>query len=466
MSSNEKINELYEHLYQDSPVPMEKRTITPLSMGFDWFSIMIIGTMWLVPAIGVTIIGDFWLGILAGWIGNTLGAVIIGLVGIPSFKYGLPTITIARTSFGRVGADIPAFLQGFMMLFWTWVQTILGAIAANEFSKIVFGWSNYPMWVIGIGVISALVAYHGFRYISLFEKIAFPILVFVFVGVLVIMLTNFNMAEKISLFNSEHISSRSWANWVAAFEVVFATMLTWALMPGDFARFSTSIKSPAVGLPVGIFLGANLLVPIAAVGLVTTGQIDPGNVMAEIAKTVAPGWGLVFLIGFVVATITTNFVTIYCSAVALGTIKRVNVTPHFVKSLFFVVGVLAVLGGLYKGWLNVEIWIIYMASFLAPTCGIVVTNFIFIENKLNISAEAFLNKKGEMMFGSGFNKAGCISWVIGVIIYWAAFFWLSPNFKTPMFVSLILSSVIYLIWTKDGNPIAKIPEDLQIKQKL
>ncbi len=454
MSQGGKDVSMAQQFFSDEPCPMDQRSITTSGLGIDWFNIMIVSFIWFMSALCISIAGNFWLGFFAVIIGNIIGIFVMGAMGVPSWKYGLPALAIQRTALGRYGADVPGFLQGLMMIFFTWFQTVLGAIALNELTKFVWGFDNFILWALIIGIVSVVVVYFGYKGISLVEKITAPILLAVFVGFIIVVLAKYDIGASIATFNA---NGTSWYSWLAACELMFGGILTWTLMPGDYTRFGKKKSSASIGLPVGVFLGTLFMAFTGGLGLVATGQTDPGTAMIKLTEVGATPWAIIFIIGFVISTITTNFVTIYCSCVSWGTLKKKVATESSAKMLFWIIAIVSIIGGIWKGCMDLSTWVGYMESFLAPTVGVVMANFFFFEDKLNLSPKVFLNRTKEVMFKGGFNPAGFGTWVIGLVIFWILKFVLPAAVHAPTMITIVLVVIIYSVWAKSSNPLSMIP---------
>src|SRR5258707_8250408 len=125
------------------PVPAERRT-------WNWWHI---ASLWIGMAIciptytlasGLIDSGWTWQAAVGAVIlGNVVVLVPIALNSHAGTRYGIPFPVLARTSFGVLGANIPAILRGLVACGWFGIQTWIG------------GWGVFkPIW----GVLPGLAA--------------------------------------------------------------------------------------------------------------------------------------------------------------------------------------------------------------------------------------------------------------------------------------------------------------------
>jgi hypothetical protein len=98
--------------------------------------------------------------------------------------------------------------------------------------------------------------------------------------------------------------------WWRALDVVMGYQASWLLMFADYPRYSRSRGASARAVFLGLALPALWLMPLGFVVSRAAGTYDPGAMIA------ATGVGRAGAVLVVLATVTTNFVNIYMSALA------------------------------------------------------------------------------------------------------------------------------------------------------
>ncbi len=98
-------------------------------------------------------------------------------------------------------------------------------------------------------------------------------------------------------------------------DVTAGYQVTWLLMFADYTRYNRSGRAAGVAVFLGLALTALWFMPIGFVAARLAGFDDPGAMIAALGV----GWWGALLISL--ATLTTNFVNIYMSALALRSLR-------------------------------------------------------------------------------------------------------------------------------------------------
>src|SRR5579864_1156699 len=124
------------------------------------------------------------------FLGNTIVLAPMLLNSHPGAKYGVPFPVLARSSFGVLGANIPAVLRALVACGWFGIQTWFGGEAINSLLKTLWpAWGGVPhsvgicfmvFWAINLAVILS-----GIERIRFLQGISAPILLAVGVGLFV-----------------------------------------------------------------------------------------------------------------------------------------------------------------------------------------------------------------------------------------------------------------------------------------
>ena len=120
----------------------------------------------------------FWQAVGAIVLGSALGGLSHGVLTSWGPERGLAQMVLSRRPFGYRGNLLPAGLNAFVAgVGWFAVNSISGALALSALT----GWNGYVCLVIGV-VLMLVVAFLGHNFVHLFERVAFPVLVVVFLA--------------------------------------------------------------------------------------------------------------------------------------------------------------------------------------------------------------------------------------------------------------------------------------------
>ena len=99
------------------------------------------------------------------------------------------------------------------------------------------------------------------------------------------------------------------------FDVVAGYQVSWLLMFADYPRFVRSAAGRGIAVFLGLALTALWFMPLGLVASIVAGSADPGAMVFALGLG---WWGAVLL---ALATLTTNFVNIYMSALAFKSLR-------------------------------------------------------------------------------------------------------------------------------------------------
>jgi purine-cytosine permease-like protein len=108
---------------------------THRTMGFGstfamWLAANVVITSVLT---GMLFIPDltFYEALTAILVGSLIGAVPLALTGRIGTRTGLSTMVMARAAFGQKGAILPALVNTFVLIGWSWIQAYLAGVSLN-----------------------------------------------------------------------------------------------------------------------------------------------------------------------------------------------------------------------------------------------------------------------------------------------------------------------------------------------
>ncbi|WP_328698730.1 purine-cytosine permease family protein [Brevibacterium rongguiense] len=150
-------------------VPDAERHGRPFSQFTLWFGSNTQITAIVDGALAVTVFksGALW-AIIALFIGNVLGGIIMALHSAQGPRLGLPQMISSRAQFGVYGAIVPLVLVICMYIGFASTGTVLSGQAVNGLLHIDIPWVG----IVVFGAMTVVVALLGYRYIHILGRIS------------------------------------------------------------------------------------------------------------------------------------------------------------------------------------------------------------------------------------------------------------------------------------------------------
>src|SRR4051794_11272779 len=167
------------------PIPLADRHGKPSQMFWTWVSPNMEFATIFVGVISVLFFGlTFWQAVGAAVLGSALGGLFHAVLTSWGPERGLAQMVLSRRPFGYRGNLLPAGINAVVAgAGWFAVNSISGALALSALT----GWNGYVCLVIGV-VLMLVVAFLGHNFVHLFERVAFPALVVVFLAGMAVIL--------------------------------------------------------------------------------------------------------------------------------------------------------------------------------------------------------------------------------------------------------------------------------------
>jgi NCS1 family nucleobase:cation symporter-1 len=216
---------------------------------------------------------------------------------------------------------------------------------------------------------------------------------------------------------------------VRGLDVVTGYQVSWLLMFADYPRFTRSPRAASVAVFLGLALTALWFMPLGLIGAAVAGSPDPGAMVTALNL----GWWGAMLV--TLATLTTNFVNIYMSALALKSLR-----PAMADSavIWIIGGVGAGLGLLSTAWLEqFAAFTLVLASLLVPVGGALLAHYVLLRRTVRVPD--LYDGSGPYAARAGWSLAGTAAWVAG-----AATFWLTGSIGATL-PSLVVTIIAYVL---------------------
>jgi len=347
-------------------------------------------------------------------VGATAGSMLVAALSVVGPRLGVPSVVAARAALGIRGAGLLAALLYVTNFAWIAVNNV---IAASVGAQLLGGPAAAPLWVIGLGVVSTAVVALGPRAVGLADKIAVPLLLLVG-GVITWALIQAppNLAALSAL-------PAPTTPWLSGLDIVVGYQVSWILMFADYSRYTTSERTSAMAVFLGLLLTSLWMMPLGLAAARLAGSQDPGAMMHAIGL----GWAGAVLM--VLATVTTNFVNIYMSGLAWKSLFPRAGDQWSVWSIGLIG---TALGLVYGSWLDrYSDFMVMLGGVLIPVGGVLLAHFRLGAARTLVSD--LYTPDGPYR---GVNIAGVMAWAAGAAVYFVARPWggTLPGLLTAVFV--------------------------------
>jgi NCS1 family nucleobase:cation symporter-1 len=418
------------------PVPAERRT-------WNWWHI---ASLWIGMAICIptyTLASGL---IDSGWTWQAaVGAVILGnfVVLLPialnshaGTRYGIPFPVLARSSFGVLGANIPAILRGLVACGWFGIQTWIGGWAIYKLIGVLWpGIATLPQLLpafVGLNTgeflcfmlfwaMNVWIVLRGMDSIKFLETWGSPFLLAVGVALFVWAAVRAGGLGPM-LQNPGGSAVRRLGGLGSVFGAGLTSAVafwgTMALSIPDFSRYARSQRDQVIGQAVGLpgtmalfaFIGA--AVTNATVVIFRTRISDPVALLARIG---GPLMIMLSMAGLVIATLTTNIAAnIVAPANAFS-----NVAPHKIgfkqgAMITAIIGIVMLPWRLYNdAAAYIFTWLIGYGALLGPVAGIMIADY-FVVRRGELVVDDLYRRDGSYEYARGFNWIAIGALLLGV----------------------------------------------------
>lgn len=466
-----------------APTTEATRTWTWVHFAALWVAMVVCVPTYMLAAGLVSEGMAWWQAILTVLLGNVIVLIPMLLIGHAGAKYGVPFPVLLRSAFGTKGAKIPAVARGLVACGWFGIQTWVGGSAIyvilNSLTDNAVQGSPIPFLGIDIAQTLCFFAFwalhlvfikYGTESIRWLESYAAPFLILMGLALL------FWAYQKAGGFGAMLSAPSQFgpggakegqfaATFIAGLTAMVGFWATMALNIPDFTRFARSQKDQmlgqAIGLPLPMALFAFIGVAVTSATVTIYGEAiwDPVALAARMG-----GAGIIVaLAALAIATLTTNLAAnIVAPAYGFS-----NLNPGKIS---FTMGgyITAGIGVAIFPWKLLETaggylftWLIGYSALLGPIAGILIADY-FLLRKCQLNTEHLFRHDGQYSAGGGWNKAGLLALVIGILPNLPGFLNVAgivdsvpaifnTLYNYAWFVGVIIAAVVYLLLAKKGE---------------
>ncbi|MDX1583428.1 MAG: cytosine permease [Thermoanaerobaculia bacterium] len=378
------------------PVPAQERTQTPLDIFLIFAAANIVATTLQVGA-SLASSFSFRVGLTMIVVGVIAGSGIVASVSPIGPRLGVPSIIATRAVLGIRGAAIVAVFLYLMNFAWIALNNVIAASAAT---RVAGGEGRY--WSIGLGLAATAVVAAGPRAVAIAARFSVPLLILVGL-VFTIALTRVPVSPPVT-------AATGGDRWFSALDVVIAYQVSWILMFADYTRYTRSERGSAIAVFSGLALTSLWFMPLGLGAARVAGSHDPGTM------TAALGLGIFGPLLHAVATVTTNFVNIYLSALALKSLFP-RVGQQF---SIWSIGIIGTVLGAFSGqWLDrYADFMVLLGASLVPVGSLLFAHFFLL--KVPVRTEDLYDPEGPYGGRLGISFPAILAWGSGTAIYFMA----------------------------------------------
>ena len=196
---------------------------------------------------------------------------------------------------------------------------------------------------------------------------------------------------------------------VRGLDVVIGYQVSWLLVFGDYPRYTRSPGKAAAAVFLGLALTSLWFLPLGFVAARAAGSTNPGAMLA------AAGIGGLGAVLLALATLTTNFVNIYMSALAWKSL----VPAARDRSSVWTIGLVGAALSLFSGWLErYADFMLLLGGLLVPVGGVLLAHFFLLRRPVAV-ADLYA-EDGPASRHGGFAIPGMCGWAAGAAAYFLA----------------------------------------------
>jgi NCS1 family nucleobase:cation symporter-1 len=406
-----------------APVPEARRNWTTYNFAALWISMAhCIPTYTLAG--GLMAGGmNWWQALLTIGLGNLIVLVPILLNAHPGTAYGISFPVLARSSFGTVGANIPAVLRAFVACGWFGINTFIGGEAVKTFITTFspgFEHLGGTASIAGLSIPSAVtfmtfwamnifIIYRGMNAVRVFENWAAPIVLILAALLLAWVCSRAGgvgpMLTKPSKFSS---FGEFWPVFVPSLTAMIGFWSTLSLNIPDFTRFGRGQREQAIGQTLGLpttmlaFSALALIITSASsailagapveklwnpeylLGLMTSASPPPGMSEPLIASAAMRAIvAVIAVFGIVLATLSVNI----AANVVSPANDFANLAPRLIsfKTGGLITGIFGILCMPWKLMADpatyLDGWLGGVGGLLGPVAGVMIADYWIVRGK-------------------------------------------------------------------------------------
>jgi len=316
-------------------------------------------------------------------LGVLIGTLPIAFLARLGPRFGLPSMVVLRHPFGRYGAALISVLLVITNFAWIALNNVIAAEALDALVPAPRG-----LWNILVGGAAVAIALVGPLAMILFDRVAIPMMLSVGVGLTWVL---FGPEGRGALGTA----AGTGVGLLVGLDTIVGYQVSWSLMFADYTRFQRSERRAGQAVLLGMFASSLWLMVVGAGAAVVGGGSSPTEMILGLGLPVGA------LLLMALSAITTNFVNIYLSSLALTNLwERIpaRVTVLGIGTVGTLLGLAS--PGLLDSYAGFMGWI---ATMLLPIVAVTLLHFT--------------RPVADPRAAPDFRVASLVAWLAGVLTY-------------------------------------------------
>jgi purine-cytosine permease-like protein len=368
------------------PVPPAERTQSALDLFLIFAGANIVATTLLTGASLLRAPRP----LLAIGAGSVVGAAIVAVLVPVGPRLGVPSVIAARAALGLRGAQALAVLLYLTNFAWIALNNGVAASACQRF----FGGSGPRAWAVALGLLATVVVAAGPRAVGLADRVAVPVMA-VLGGLL------FYRSLGLPAPAPPGPPTGGWDS----LDVVVGYQVSWILMFADYSRYTRSGRRSAWAVFAALAATSIWFMAAGFLAARARGSADPGEMLA------AAGLGRGGAVLMAAATVTTNFVNIYLSALAFRSLVPAVSGPLSVCSIGLSGTALSFLSeALLAGFAEA---MVALGSLLVPVGGVLFARFFLVKAEVDVPGLYSASTVRSWALG----RRAVLAWAMGALAF-------------------------------------------------
>ena len=347
------------------PVPDAEKTQSPVDLFLIIAGANLVATTLqtgasLAPAFGLARAAP----LMAG--GVLLGTALVASLAPLGPRLGVPSVVACRGALGLRGGALVSLILYVTNFAWIALNNV---IAASACAGLWGGPASERTWAFGLGLLATAVVAGGPRAVGRADRVAVPVLLVVG-GILSIACLRFPPSVAAAPGDGSMSAVRG-------LDVVIGYQVSWLLVFGDYPRYTRSPAKAAAAVYLALALTSLWFLPLGFLAARAAGSTRPGAMLA------AAGIGGLGAVLLAVATLTTNFVNIYMSALAWKSL----VPGARDRASVWTIGVVGAALSLFSGWIErYADFMLLLGGLLVPVGGVLLAHFFLVRGEVNVAS--------------------------------------------------------------------------------
>jgi len=325
-------------------------------------------------------------------LGAVGGALLTAVMAPTGSRLRVPSIVATRAALGSSGAQALALLLFVTNFAWIALNNVIAASIAAQ----VTGLGTTGIWSLALGLAATMIVLGGPRAAAVVDRIAVPLLL-LSGGVFTIAV----LRAPAPMWPTGPVPTGDIARGL---DIVIGYQASWLLMFADYPRFVRSPRAAGWAVFLGLALTALWFMPLGLMASAIAGSSDPG---AMVAALNLGAWGAALV---TLAALTTNFVNIYMSGLAL---KSLRPSLSGTTGVWIIGGIGAVLGLFSLGWLErFASFTLLLGTCLVPVGGLLLAHFVVLRRPTRVP-----DLYAPSLAHQGWSTPGLAAWIAGAVVF-------------------------------------------------